>query len=444
MSDFPQDAEPVGEQRPSLFKRVIGLIHNVWPKTDETESYRALSRFKLKAEEMISGPLPEDVLHAAALYEEALKIARRRIHAANKITSYEDGMRDIEAFAKLEPEEAKELTNLLATFLSVTKDRNVLRYQLTDFDKGVDAIARLEDDATAAIPKIQESERMHRILKRDVAYIEGEKADLEYERETLVSGMMFAKKISLGATLLLTLAVLALGYFALVQGNPVFYPAAALTLAAMLIFYALLMFRRRIVFEFKLNAKKQARAVELMNTKVAVLAYHTNFLNFAYKKYKVRNSQALIRNLSEYDRYKHVTSRLDSIRDIMYETESRIEQFLREKNINSGRFSIEQFARNIDIDDKQRYYRQLSIDRQKQEDMLQGLDSRHNDIWDYTEMLRENDKTGVIEAMAQMYMDEVALVLGEASEETEPGSEDAPEIVNDELSKNEGAANAGI
>ena len=401
----------VDDKRPSLFKKVINLIHSVWPKTDEAEGYRAISRFKLKAEEMIDGPLPEDILHAAALYEEALMIARRRIYASNKITSLEDAMRDIESFAKLQPEEANELKNLLETFLSVTKDRNALRHQLVDFDKGVDAMAQLEDDAVAAVPKIQDSEQMHRILKLDVGYIEGERVDLEYERETLISGMAFAKRLTIGSIIALTLAVLILGYMAIVQRNMVFYQAAALTVAAILVTSVLYMFRRRIIFELKLNAKKQARAVELMNTKIAVLAYHTNFLNFAYKKYKVRSSQALIKNLSEYDRYKHVTSRLDSIRGIMYETESRIEQFLRDKNIDSGKFSIEQFALNIDVEDKQKYYHVLEQDKLKQEDNLYKLDLRHNDIWEYLEELKAADTTGVIEAMSLMYLDEVVQVL---------------------------------
>jgi len=322
-------------------------------------------------------------------------------------------MRDIESFAMLNPEEAKEIKNLLETFLSVTRDRNVLRHQLVDFDKGVDAIARLEEDAVAAIPKIQDSERMHRILKRDVGYIEGERVDLEYERETLFSGLAFSRKLTLGAVIMLSLAIMMLGYIAIILNDRVFYQTAALTMAAILVMCALYMFRRRILFELKLNAKKQSRAVELMNKKTAVLAHHTNFLNFAYKKYKVRNSQALIKNLSEYDRYKHVTSRLDSIRGIMYETESRIEQFLREKNIDSGKFSIEQFAINIDIDDKQKYYRMLEQDKLKQEENLQTLDSRHNDIWEYLEVLKAADTTGVVEVLSQMYLDEVAQILGE-------------------------------
>lgn len=401
----------INEKKQSLFKRAINLIHSAWPKADEPETFLAHSRFKQRAEEMLDGPLPEDIHHAASLYEEALMIARRRIHAANKITSFEDAMRDIESFAKLQLEEAKELKNLLETFLSVTKDRNVLRHQLVDFDKGVDAIAQLEDDAVAAVPKIQDSEQMHRILKRDVGYIEGERIDLEYERETLISGMAFAKKLTIGSVTALTLAVMILGYIAIIQGNTVFYRVAALTMAAILVMCVLYMFRRRITFELKLNAKKQARAVELINKKIAVLAYHTNFLNFAYKKYKVRNAKALIKNLSEYDRYKHVTSRLDSIRGILYETESRIEQFLRDKNIDSGKFSIEQFARNIDIEDKQKHYKLLEHDKLKQEENLYRLDLRHNDIWEYLEKLKATDATGVIELMSQVYFDEVVQMI---------------------------------
>ena len=404
----------VEKKEPSLFKRVINLIHSVWPKTDETNSYRALSRFRLKAEEMIDGRLPDDIIHAASLFEEAIKIVQRRMIATNKITSLEDAMLDIESFAKLQPDESKELKNLLETFLSVTKDRNELRHQLIDFDKGVDAIAALEDDAIVAIPKIQDSERMYRILKQDVGYIEGERVDLEYERDTLISGMAFAKKITLGSIAVLILAVLMLGYMSIVQGNPVFYQTAALTMAAILVMFALYAFRRRIVYELKINSKKQTRAVELKNKKIAVLAYHTNFLNYAYKKYKVRNSRALIKNLSEYDRYKSVINRLDSIRSVMFETENRIEKFLRDKNIDNERFNIEQFAKNIDIEDKQKYYKVLEHDKLNQLKLLRELELRYNDIWGYLEKLKADDTSGVIEAMSQMYLDEVMQSLGES------------------------------
>ncbi len=395
-------------KKPSFVRRMLDAIYSVWPRTDETVGYRALSRFRLKAEDITDGELSEDIINAAELFEEAFKIAKQRIVTANKLEAIESDMRDMESFGRLTKEEADKIKNLLQSFLSVTEDRNVLRYQLIDFDKGVEAMNRLETTAVSTLPKMQEAEQMQRIYQHDVGCIEGEKADLEHEREVLLSGMSFINKCAIGAVALLAVSTLVLGYLFLLLEKNIFYPVTILVLVAIIIMSVIYVFRREVSYELKWNAKKQARAVELLNKKVAVLAHYINFLNFTYSKYKVKNSQMLKNNLLEYEKYKHVTGRLDTIRVVMYETEQMIEEFLREKKINSGRFSVEQFAKNIDIDDKQKYYKELEAQKNLLDSKLLDFDSKHKGIWELLEEIKTQDKSPerIMDTLMQLYFEE--------------------------------------
>ena len=175
-------------------------------------------------------------------------------------------------------------------------------------------------------------------------------------------------------------------------------------------------------FELQINKKKQEKLVELLNKKNVVYSYYTNFLRYEYKKYQVRNSDMLIAHLKEYGNYKYVTSRYDSIRNIMYQAQENLERFLKEKNINMDSVSIEKFANTISIDDKIAFCKEITQAKEETEEKLKVIDEKHEEIWNQIVDISNRDWSGkeIIESLMLAYSREVEKINFEyGDEETE-------------------------
>ncbi|MCL2617669.1 MAG: hypothetical protein FWD98_01310, partial [Defluviitaleaceae bacterium] len=197
-----------------------------------------------------------------------------------------------------------------------------------------------------------------------------------------------------------------------INGTHIFIPASFLVMLILVTIPLLYLFRRRMRYELRINIAKQRKAVSMINTKTTVFAHYTNFLNYSYKKYKVRNSQALKANIKDYENYKHITQRIDALRRTMYVTETEITKFLREHNI-SNKYSVEQFAHTVNINDKLEFSREMIAERGTADRDLALLDDKHQSIWDKLEVLIDTDTSPdrVISQLTQLYFDEVDKVV---------------------------------
>jgi len=170
-------------------------------------------------------------------------------------------------------------------------------------------------------------------------------------------------------------------------------------------------FRQRVKSEMRLNLRKQQRAIELLNKKSVVYAYYTNFLRFCYKKYKAKNSRTLENNLNDLESYRFLANRIDTVRSIMYETETGIERFLREKKLGGVKATIEGFAKTVNLDDKRRRFKELEGEKLSLEKNLTEMDKRHEEIWDVLVKLNVEDTTQTINSILETYMAEAEKVF---------------------------------
>ena len=138
-------------------------------------------------------------------------------------------------------------------------------------------------------------------------------------------------------------------------------------------------------------------------------SYYTNFLKYECNKFKVRNADMLAANLKEYDNYKHVTSRYDSIRNIMYQTQELLEKFLRDKKIDMDDVSIEKFANTISIDDKIEYCKEINLSKEDTQAKLNAVDEKLEIIWKQVTDIGKRDWSGkeIIENIMNAYLREV-------------------------------------
>ena len=353
------------------------------------------------------------------LCDAALRAARKRITLSKKIKGMVGTLNELECFNRLDDEEAKKLKDLMESFLSLTKERNVLLYQLTGFESSVTYMESMLGDAESVLPQFVDAEKSQRILKYDISQLNGEKSALEHERETVENGISFMGMFSVGMVVVFSGIAMFLGYLFLIDERNIFLPTTVLVLLAMGVSVLVYTFRKRMEFELTVNAKKQKKLVAILNKKTAVLAHYTNFLNYVHSKYKITNSQALKTNMSEYEHYKHISRRIDSVRKIMYETENVIEKFLTDKNINNMTNTLEQFAKTIDIEDKREFYKELAGRKDSAEAELLSIDEQHVELWRKIEENNKNDITGThtVAEMIKVYFDDVAKIMDIAGED---------------------------
>ena len=355
----------------------------------------------------------DDVVAAAQLCDEGLDIVADRIALINRLADVDSKMDEVQAYASMSEEDIEDLEELLGRYSTSSRESNQLRYQVTSFDAGLEAFDKLEKDAIKAVPEIKFAEGRQRIFKHDIGHLEGERVVLNHERERLKNGIDFVYKFSIG-TVIFFAAALALLVFLYV----VYHVNTIIVLSGMLVFVVILSgllysLRQKLRYELALNHKKQQRAVELLNTKIAVYAHFTNYLNHEYRKYKVRNSKMLENNLEDYGHYKHMTKRLDALRDITEQTEDSIEFFLKDKGITANVGSIEKFASTLNIEDKMAFHQELFREKTLIETSIKKLDEKNAQIWNTLTSIKESatENKVIIETMMDEWEKKAARLI---------------------------------
>ena len=409
------------ESKPGIFFRFLKRLTRLplvgrfaGDKTVDDADFETYSKFKRFFDSMdIDNPLYPSVRQTSGLCDDALRIAKQRIQLGTRLQEYDEKLLELECFSRLTEDELVRLRKLLEYFISLTVERNQLYNKLSDFDKSLADMFKLEEEAALNLTQIRDAEKRQRLLKQDLGYLYGEKADLVYERENMEKGLRFIHLFSLGLVGLFISMTLFLGFLHIFGRINIFLPTIITTVMVIIIALLLYIFRRRIRYELRVNFKKQLRAVELLNKKNVVYAYYTNFLRFVYNKYKVRNSNMLERNLHNFGKYKFLVGRIDNLRRTMYETEAEIERFMKEKRLTGLRASIEGFAKTAGLEDKKRYYDELVKSKATIESELNNLDLRHEEIWDTLMILNDNDRSSnkIIDKIIQTYLDEAGGLL---------------------------------
>ncbi|MCL2234905.1 MAG: hypothetical protein FWB98_00495 [Defluviitaleaceae bacterium] len=367
------------KQKVGVFNRFLDFINKLYPvKRRESGDEKPSSFSKFVEQE----GRRENIVNAAMLCDEALNIVSDRIVLINRLRDVEERMEGVAAYGRLSKEDVEDLKDLLDRYMNMSRESNALKYQVTDFDAGLSDLGKLQEDAQNSVPEIKFAEERQRMFKKDIGYLEGEKMVLEHARERLTNAGDFLYKLAIATVLFFAAACLVLVFlYAVHQINTI------LILAGMLVFIIVIAgllysLRQKLRYELRMNAKKQSRAITLLNKKIANYAHFTNYLNYKYRKYKVRNSQMLENNLEDYNNYKFLTKRLDSLRDIMSQTEGAIDFFLKDKGMDRNYSSIEKFASTLNIDDKLTFHSDLTKEKALIESSLKRLDTRSAQIWD--------------------------------------------------------------
>jgi hypothetical protein len=146
--------------------------------------------------------------------------------------------------------------------------------------------------------------------------------------------------------------------------------------------------------------------------------HYTGFLNYTYRKYRVKSSFELKALWKEYDYYRYVTTRYSNLRNLSFAVEDDLHAFLKTKDLHRTKTSVETFERILDFEScrKQftRFTNQLALINAK----LGALESDQRVVWSELDAIKNRDtKDKVIERMMSEYFDDVSKVMPIADEE---------------------------
>ena len=397
-------------KKTGLFGKLVSVFGSMGSRLKRSDLLSGeISRF----DEFVKAVDPKDPIYdtvkkVATLCDEAIKLSREKLMLDSKLQVVGSELNEIGYYENLSEEDIEHLKEMVARYMGLSKDRNGMRYQIASFDKAIERMDNLEDDAKYILENVRDAEKKQRYFKNDLRHLEGEKTALIYERESLINAQVFVQKLSLVLVILFMLAGMGIAGFALATRGSFFVPMFILVFMLLVIVPVLTYVKNRIVRELKLNLRKQKRASELFNQKSVVYVHYTKFLNFVYKKYQVQNADKLDQNIRDYDHYRHILTRYDAIGKSMRDTEDAIDYFIREKGIKHTAATIEAFAKTMDVEDKKRYYNELKREHERLLARNTQLEHSYNTIWNDLVILNDADKKSqIIDFMIQRYIEEV-------------------------------------
>ncbi|WP_250278025.1 hypothetical protein [[Clostridium] colinum] len=361
----------------------------------------------------------DKVLKAVELCDDSLKLDRHRLYLDKKRKECETILEDLKCYDNLSEEDTKYLKSLITKFVQLNNERKAIRYQLGDFDSSINKLETLEEDAHDALYQIEDAENSKRLLSRDINLIRDEKERTVLDRERLQFAYKVLHKFSFAISIVLGLAIIVLTLISVSLNESVFLSLSILCITLVFTIVLIYAFRKKIIFELKLNEKKQAKLVSLLNKKTVVYSYYINFLNYTYNKYNVKNSRALKTNLDDFNNYKHIVTRYDNLGKLVYEVQEQLEYFLSEKNITISNGSLESFAKSINIDNQKAYFKEIDTKKQRIETRMREIEDEQQQLLEKIVALNVEDtsKEKVIEKIIQAYFNETEKLLSEEDEE---------------------------
>lgn len=406
------------KEKKGLFSRITGAFKRVFfpVNVDEFDINERAGDFNMSMSELSRSY--DDVRRASLLCEKALKIAGSRADLASKQQMLKDKLNELQKFEVMTDEEKTYITNVFKKYKDVTREKGSLRGQMSSFTKILDYLEPYEKDVAASIAAMDEAEDKQRRVKQDMNYLEGEKSELGFQKQSLEGTLVIIYRIAAGVTAAFTAIAAGLLYLYFSRGIEIFLYAFYCAVALIIITTLLYIYRRRVIFEDKLNVMLQIRAVELLNRKKVLYVHYTSFLNYEYKKYRVKSAYELKEVWKEYDYYKHVSARYDNIRNIGYAIEDEIADFLKRNGLSNTRTSVDNLSKILDFENNKRQYRRFSSQLEFVEAKLSRLEDEQKEAWDELIALKDRDvtKDKTIERMMNEYFEDVSRVLPHADE----------------------------
>ncbi len=399
-------------------KNFLGKLKNIFSfkRKKPKEIQHTNKKFENYLENIdILDPAYEIIKETIEFCQESLYYYEKRIMLNDTLQSLVIRQQDLEVFNSFSKTDIQKLQNYIDTYKTVFKENTILKNQIDNYNKMLDYLSKYEKEVETAIKEIEYYEQRQAGLKRDIAYINGEREELIYSKEHLEQGLDFLYKFSIVLVCMLAIITFVLGVLKIMYNYEIFVPLAILAVFAIILGAATYIFQRKFRYELQRNVLLQGRAVELLNRTKALYVNCTGFLNYEYKKYKVRNSEMLKNNWDEYTYQKQISRRHIAMNNRTEELVTNITKMLQEKGIQEYNELFEQLINLISLEDKRALYRDVKAQKDDVEKQLEQLDISQEKLWGQLIDLQQKDTTedNIISHIIEEYEQEVNKILND-------------------------------
>lgn len=377
------------------------------------------SRFQKYLEGLdILDPSYEIIKEAIEFCQQSIYFSERRIYLGNKLQQLVLKENDLELFNTLQKEDLQKLQNYIDVYKTVEKETGTLKNQVNSYDKSLDYLSKFEKEVEHVIKEMEYHENRQASLKRDMAYISGEKEELVYSKQQLQQGLDFLYKFSIILVCVLAIVTFTMVILKIAYRMKVFVPLIILSVLIIVLGSAIYIFQRKFRYELHRNALLQARAVELLNRAKVLYANCTTFLNFECKKFRVRNSAMLKNNWDEYMYQKQIARRHIAMNNRMQDVINSITTMLTNKGMQNVQDLLEDLLNLLTLDDRRVLYRSIKDERKNIEKELDDLDIKQEKIWGQLIDLKQKDATedNIISHILQAYEEETENLMSKLEE----------------------------
>lgn len=371
----------------SFFKTVLGLDDD--GEEEVKLEINEFSEFLEDIPDYVSDEDYDNVKEITVLCSQSINITSQKMQLLSNSRNIEREMHNTRYIADLSDEEIVQLKKHIDVFSNLSKESTRLMYKVTSFNKSVSDLVGKTDMAKEVLPEIEHAEKQQKKIKADIFLIEQERSEIYEQYDSLnkwLGIVDITSKILLCFFAILTCIIVYIGFN---NGISIFYYNSFLIIALIVLVGGMYIAKLKIKKTLKLNIKKQARAVEILNKKNTVLAHHTNFLNYEYKKFNVSSSTVLRGNIIEFQEYKVVANRKNATRRALEEAEEDLKNFFKTRGKSIPNMSVEKFIKMIDVENKKLHYDRLVLEGIRAEEEVERLDQEQGKLWEEIERIQK-------------------------------------------------------
>lgn len=381
MGLFNRKKKKKGQELDATFARLAGELR----KVESQEDHKRRQRKVIES--------CEEIIETSKVIEE--QRAERRI-----LDKY---LEDIDTIEKLPEKEHKELLEVASNIIKLDKAKK----DYLNSERKIDEIRfaffqEVQDDIVPVVKKMQSNEAFQRALKKDMAYLEGEKMEW-----TILKDQIKKEENNLK-----TLLCVIFGFFVVVAlvlfivGSKTRYD---LGLFWLLLFFVVVLGTVVVLYRLQIDEKdlKQSEvninyAVELLNKTKLKYVNITNSLDYSYEKYGVGSSADLSYQWERYVEAVREDERFARNNEDYEFFSARLARILNSLGLNDSKFWLKQVKAIINTAEMDQVRLELNNRRQKLTDTI-----------DYNISLVKNERVEIDKLMKQEreYLPEIQQII---------------------------------
>lgn len=279
------------------------------------------------------------------------------------VTSYLTDMQKID----LIPLEQREiLEDSARKIINLTQERNKLQNKSSIL---TERQYRLYEQYEKQLPKemsaIIDGEQYQAVIQQDISHLDKERKELDQEQQEIISKQVFLKGISITTSILVILLFVifaALSYYSEADFTMPFILTVVMGMALAIYIF---MEARKNSTGMKLVQVKQNRQIMLMNKVKIKSVNNRNYLEYAYQKYMVENSEQLKIYWEEYVRIKDESRRYQNNTQLLDFYNNELIHELKKFGIADSEIWIYQPTAILDNKEMVEVRHRLNVRRQK-------------------------------------------------------------------------------